>query len=193
MFLLPTGISPNGKVPSFSLVWPRRSTDAFPGNAEGGKESMGIFIRSAKPDDYQAVEAILRQVQKMHIDWRPDIYKLGETALPLERFEQAVKENTLFVAEYESHVAGVLFIVYRHIGNPVQVTRNVIFVDSLAVEEKDRGKGIGHAFFDFLKALKKQKGYDGIELQVNAKNEAAYKMYVDYGFTNKSINMELLE
>lgn len=34
--------------------------------------------------------------------------------------------------------------------------------------------------------------YDGIELQVNAKNKAAYKIYSDYGFTNKSINMELL-
>lgn len=66
------------------------------------------------------------------------------------------------------------------------------FVDSMAVDEKYRGKGIGHAFFDFLKKLKNQKGYDGIELQVNAENKAAYKMYLDYGFTEKSINMELL-
>lgn len=82
--------------------------------------------------------------------------------------------------------------MYRHIENPLQVTRNIIFIDSMAVDEKYRGKGIGHAFFDFLKALRNKKGYDGIELQVNAKNEAAYKMYADYGFTNKSINMELL-
>lgn len=82
--------------------------------------------------------------------------------------------------------------MYRHIENPLQVTRNIIFIDSMAVDEKYRGKGIGHAFIDFLKALRNKKGYDGIELQVNAKNEAAYKMYADYGFTNKSINMELL-
>ena len=72
------------------------------------------------------------------------------------------------------------------------MTRNIIFVDSMAVDEKYRGKGIGHAFFDFLKNLKNERGYDGIELQVNAKNKAAYKIYSDYGFTNKSINMELL-
>lgn len=82
--------------------------------------------------------------------------------------------------------------MYHHIENPLQVTRNIIFIHSMAVDEKYRGKGIGHAFFDFLKALRNKKGYDGIELQVNAKNEAAYKMYADYGFTNKSINMELL-
>ena len=62
----------------------------------------------------------------------------------------------------------------------------------MAVDEKYRGKGIGHAFFDFLKNLKNERGYDGIELQVNAKNKTAYKIYSDYGFTNKSINMELL-
>ena len=153
---------------------------------------MDINIRNAKPDEYKAVEKIMKQVQQMHINWRPDIYKYNETVLPLEIYEQAVKDKTFFVAEYEEHVAGILFIMYRHIENPIQMTRNIIYIDSIAVDEKYRGKGIGHAFFDFLKDLKNQKGYDGIELHVNAKNEAAYKMYTDYGFTNKSINMELL-
>ena len=128
----------------------------------------------------------------MHIDWRPDIYKYTETVLPFEMYKQAVNEKTFFVAEYDGNVAGILFIIYQHIEDPIQVTRNIIFVDSMAVDEKYRGKGIGHAFFDFLKHLKEERGYDGIELQVNAKNKAAYKIYSDYGFTNKSINMELL-
>lgn len=153
---------------------------------------MEIHIRNAKPDEYKTVEAIMKQVQQLHIDWRPDIYKYNETVLPLEIYEQAVKDQTFFVAEYDGQVAGILFIMYRHIENPIQVTRNIIFIDSMAVDEKYRGKGIGHAFFDFLKELKTQGGYDGIELQVNAKNEAAYKMYTDCGFSNKSINMELL-
>lgn len=128
----------------------------------------------------------------MHIDWRPDIYKYSETVLPLEVYKQAVKDETFFVAEYERNVAGILFIIYRHIENPIQVTRNIICVDSMAVDEEYRRKGIGHAFFDFLKKLKNEKGFDGIELQVNAKNKSAYKIYSDCGFTNKSITMELL-
>lgn len=69
----------------------------------------------------------------------------------------------------------------------------MIYIDTMAVDEQYRGKGIGHAFFEFLKEMKLQKGFDGIELQVNAKNKAAYQMYANYGFTEKSINMELLE
>lgn len=153
---------------------------------------MEILIRKARLEEYQAVDAIMKQVQLLHIDWRPDIYQYSETVLPWEMYEQAVKDEAFFVAEYEGRVAGILFIVYRHIENPVQVTRNILFVDSMGVDEKYRGKGIGHAFFDFLKDLKKQKGYDGIELQVNSQNVAAYQFYADCGFKDKSVNMELL-
>lgn len=153
---------------------------------------MGICIRNSRLDEYEAIESIMKQVQQMHIDWRPDIYKYSGTVLPIEVYEQAVESGTFFVAEYEGCVAGILFIAYYHIENPNQVIRDVIYVDSMAVDKKYRGKGIGHAFFDFLKDLKSQKGFDGIELQVNAKNESAYKFYSDYGFTNKSVTMELL-
>lgn len=47
-------------------------------------------------------------------------------------------------------------------------------------------------FFEKVKEIKAEKNLDGIELQVNAKNKAAYEMYRSYGFTEKSINMELL-
>ncbi len=103
-----------------------------------------------------------------------------------------MNEGTFFVAEYDENVAGILFIIYRHIENPNQMTRDIIFIDFMAVDEIYRGKGIGHTCFDFLKDLKNQKGYDRIELQVNVKNKTAYKIYSDYGFTNKSINMELI-
>ena len=47
-------------------------------------------------------------------------------------------------------------------------------------------------FFEKVKEIKAKKRLDGIELQVNAKNQPAYEMYCNYGFTEKSINMELL-
>lgn len=47
-------------------------------------------------------------------------------------------------------------------------------------------------FFEKVKEIKAEKKLDGIELQVNAKNKAAYEMYRSYGFTEKSIHMELL-
>ncbi len=154
---------------------------------------MDIQIRTAKLEDYNAVEAIMKQVHKLHVGWRPDVYKQQETILPLDEFKQAIQEQAFFVAEGEGKVVGILGLMYRHVETPVHVTKDIIFIDSMAVDEPYRKKGVGHAFFDFLKELKKEKGYDAIELQVNARNKVAYDMYRSYGFTEKSINMELLE
>ena len=60
---------------------------------------MNIHIRNATMNDYQAVEMIMQQVQQMHIDWRPDIYKHSETVLPIKVYEQAVRDQAFFVAE----------------------------------------------------------------------------------------------
>ena len=99
---------------------------------------------------------------------------------------------TFYIAENEGNVIGILELIFRHIESPAQVTRDIVFIDTMAVDEPYRGMGVGHLFFEKVKEIKAKKRLDGIELQVNAKNQAAYEMYCNYGFTEKSINMELL-
>ena len=154
---------------------------------------MNIQIRHANKNDYESVIRIMSQVQDMHVKWRPDIYKPNEKLIPVDVFEKIIENETFYVAEEKSVVVGVLEITFRHVESPSQVTRDVVFIDSMAIDEKYRGMGIGHQMFDFLKELKKEKSLDGIELQVNARNYAAYEMYKKYGFTEKSINMEFLD
>lgn len=153
---------------------------------------MNIQIRLAKKIDYESVVRIMSQVQDMHVEWRPDIYKHNENLILEEIFEKIVENDTFYVAESDGAVVGVLEIVYRHVETPSHVTRDVIFIDTMAIDENYRGMGIGHKMFEFLKQIKTEKNLDGIELQVNAKNRAAYEMYRKCGFTEKSINMELL-
>ena len=154
---------------------------------------MDIRIRNATTNDYESVIKIISQVQDMHVEWRPDIYKYNDNLITKEEFEKLVENNTFFVAENENKkIVGVLEIIFRHIESPAHVTRDVIFIDTMAVDEKYRGLGVGHKMFEFLKMMKIEKNMDGIELQVNARNVAAYEMYKKYGFTEKSINMELL-
>ena len=154
---------------------------------------MDIRIRNATTNDYESVIKIISQVQDMHVEWRPDIYKYNDNLIAKEEFEKIVENNTFFVAENENKKnVGVLEIIFRHIESPAHVTRDVIFIDTMTVDEKYRGLGVGHKMFEFLKTMKIEKNMDGIELQVNARNVAAYEMYKKYGFTEKSINMELL-
>lgn len=156
-------------------------------------EKMNVEIRPALKTDYEAVMKIMSQVQDMHVQWRPDIYKYNENLITKEIFENIVENGTFFIAEINNVVVGVLEIVFRHIESPAHVTRDVIFIDTMAIDKSYRGKGIGHQMFEFLKAMKTEKNMDGIELQVNARNVMAYEMYKKCGFTEKSINMELVD
>ncbi len=153
---------------------------------------MDFTVRKAEMKDYESVVKIMNQVQQMHVNWRPDIYKLNNSIIPIEIFAKLVEDGTFFVAEADGIVVGIMEIIFRHIETPLHITRDVVFIDSMAVDEKYRGMGIGHLFFEKAKQIKEQKHCDGIELQVNSKNKAAYEMYSKYGFTVKSINMELL-
>mgnify|MGYP004678299721 FL=1 len=133
------------------------------------------------------------QVQQLHVEWRPDVYKPASPLITMDMFEAILKDGNWYVAEADGVVVGVLELMKRHVESPAQVTKDVLFISTMAVDEKYRGKGIGHLFFEKVKQLKQEKGYDTIELQVNAKNRLAYEMYRKYGFTEKSINMELKE
>lgn len=150
------------------------------------------FVRFAEPQDYKAIENIMKQVQQLHIEWRPDIYKPCDVVLSQEEFFEGIKEKTILVAENYGDIVALLAFTYRHVGSDKQVERNVLFIDAMAVDEEYRGCGIGHQLFDVVKKIAEEKQCDGIELQVNARNIQAKAMYESYGFTEKSINMELL-
>ena len=63
---------------------------------------MDIKIRNAITNDYGSVIKIISQVQDMHVEWRPDIYKYNDNLITKEEFEKLVENNTFFVAENEN-------------------------------------------------------------------------------------------
>lgn len=99
---------------------------------------MKITIRNAMMKDYQSVIEIMNQVQQMHVEWRPDIYKPNENLILMDVFEQIVAGDTFFVAETEEAkgewmkaggvVVGIMEIMFRHIESPSHVTRDVVFI-----------------------------------------------------------------
>ena len=154
---------------------------------------MEVIVRLPRLQDYERVSKIMDQVQQLHVEWRPDVYKPASPLITMDMFEAILKDENWYVAEADGVVVGVLELMKRHVESPAQVMKDVLFISTMAVDEKYRGKGSGHLFFEKVKRLKQEKGYDTIELQVNAKNRLAYEMYRKYGFTEKSINMELKE
>lgn len=133
----------------------------------------------------------MEQVQNLHAGWRPDVYRAGATVLTPDYFDELVRAGQVLVYEEKSCVAGVVIYRERQAGGPVKMERKTLYIDSIAVDEAHRGRGIGHRLLDECRAIARQRGCCGLELQVNALNARAMKLYREYGFGEKSVNMEL--
>lgn len=158
--------------------------------AEPGGGLMEVVIRNAAPDDYVSAAGIMNQVHQLHAAWRPDIFNPNASPLSPEGFAKAAERGTFFVAEAEGRVVGIMELAFRHTEDPALVSRTVLFIDSMAVDRRYRGMGIGRLFLEKAKQFKDRNHCDGIELQVNVKNQAAYELYVSCGFAAQSITME---
>lgn len=55
---------------------------------------MDIIIRPAETSDFDSVVHILNQVQALHVNWRPDIYKESKNFFSLD----ALGRETFYVA-----------------------------------------------------------------------------------------------
>ena len=84
-----------------------------------------MIIRKAAIEDYDSIMRIMSQVQDMHVEWRPDVYKSNNEMISRESYKAALAGDTYFVAEVDTKVVGVMGLEYRHIETPVHVTRHV--------------------------------------------------------------------
>ena len=106
-------------------------------------------------------------------------------------FGELVHAGQVLVYEEEGSVAGHVVCRERQTGGPVKMERKTLYIDSIAVDEAHRGRGIGRRLLDECRAIAQKRGCCGLELQVNAANIRAMKLYREYGFGEKSVNMEL--
>jgi ribosomal protein S18 acetylase RimI-like enzyme len=150
------------------------------------------IVREAVKEDYFSVEALMKQVHNIHVTLRPDIYRESDRVLSQEEFEKYCDSSMDLVAENQGETIGVVFLLTRNISGSTLVTRKILFIDAMVVDEKYRNQGVGSKLFETILEIVKSQQYDGLELQVNAANVGAKAMYEKFGFTEKSVNMEFL-
>ena len=69
---------------------------------------MKITIRTPQMQDYDRFSAIMDQVQQMHVEWRPDVYKPASPLITKELFGELLKGDSWYIAETDGIVVGVL-------------------------------------------------------------------------------------
>lgn len=147
---------------------------------------MNIAIREATERDYEALCAIIEQVDSIHRDALPERFK-SPNGPPREReyILNAIRspDVDIFVAQTESRLVGFVHVVIRQVPDvPILVPRRYAVVENLAVGEEHRRIGIGLALMERAEEWARAKGVTSIELNVYAFNRVAQRFYQKLGY-----------
>ena len=153
------------------------------------------MIRFATEKDIPKIMDLLSQVDLVHHNGRPDIFKIGTKYSADElKVLLADKERPILVAVDENDsVMGYCFCVFeQHINNSVLTDIKTLYIDDLCVDEKLRGKHIGRQLYDAALKLAKENGCYNLTLNVWSCNQSAMRFYESLGLKPQKIGMETI-
>ncbi len=152
---------------------------------EIAKEIRIIMVRFAEEKDLNRVNELRKQVNQIHVDARPDVFKAG-FCKELQDFARVLltgENSDILVAEREGIICGIACVDYvRKPETPYGVARGFYHVQEIAVDKSFRRQGVAKELFEFMKEDAKKKMLDKIELDVWSFNESAIEFYESVGF-----------
>ncbi len=150
-------------------------------------------VRHATENDIPAILELLKQVNKVHHDGRPDLFKLA-TKYDGEELKAIItnEETPVFVYDDgEGHILGHGFCIMQRPDNTKLLTDiRTLYIDDICVDENARGKHVGKAIYDHIIDYARQKGCYNVTLNVWTCNPGAMKFYEKLGLVPYKIGME---
>lgn len=148
-------------------------------------------LELATLSDYEAVNRINRQVNDLHVGWRPDIFCHSDCGYPMDFFQQAVDQKLMYVARIDGNVIGYVRFVIWQTGGPCSVPSKVLDIDDFCVDESCRHQGIGIQMMEDVKELARELGCNDIQLSVYPQNENAVAFYEKCGFQVRNVRYQM--
>ena len=152
-------------------------------------------IRFAKPGDVPKILDLLRQVDRVHYEGRPDIFRADAQKYgPSQIVSMLDKPDCpIFVAVEDGTVLGYCFCrVDTYYRDTVITDHTDCYIDDLCVDETIRGKGVGKALYQAVCKYARQRKCRAITLNVWCCNESAMKFYASLGMKPQKIGMEAI-
>ena len=151
-------------------------------------------IRFAREDELDRVNELRKQVNDLHVEGKPDVFKAGFNDELYNHIYDIWNdpEQEIVVADADGIICG--FAVVHHIykaENPFMFERDFIDVDEFCVDERFRKQGIATEIITFIKDYTKEKGFKRIELNMWEFNQGALEFYEAVGFNTYRRYMEL--
>lgn len=151
-------------------------------------------IRPAVTADIPHIIRLLHQVDMVHHQLRPDLFKPHTTKYSAEQLAAMMTTDSqpIFVFD-DGNISGYVFCQVQQVQNDrLLKDRKTLYIDDLCVDETARGKHIGRQLFDYVREYAQAIGCQAITLNVWEGNNAALAFYRKLGMNVRKTCMEMV-
>ena len=152
-----------------------------------------LTVRRAAERDIPAIMDLLVQVNMVHHNGRPDLFKGPTTKYTADELKAilASDETPVFVCCDETgRVLGHGFCILQHSGGQLMEAHDTLYIDDICVDEAARGTGAGRALYGHILDHARSLGCYNVTLNVWTCNPGAMRFYEKLGMTPYKIGME---
>ena len=143
------------------------------------------MVRFAEEKDLDIINELRKQVNDIHVEGRPDLFKAGFGA-EIRDFAKVImsgENSDIIVAERNGIICGMVCVDYvNKPETPYSKARNFYHVQEIAVDANHRRQGVAKELLEFMIADAKKKKLGKIELDVWEFNDSAIEFYQAVGF-----------
>ena len=155
------------------------------------------MIRRAEQRDIPDILNLLVQVDMVHHNGRPDLFKGPATKYNAEQLAEIVRDDSrpVFVCtdDNDQHVLGHAFCMHKQVvGDSVLTDIKTLYIDDICVDENARRQHVGRRLYDAVLAYARESGCYNVTLNVWTCNPDALAFYENCGMKPQKIGMETI-
>ena len=154
------------------------------------------MIRKANKNDIPGVITLLYQVNAVHHDIRPDLFKGNTVKYNEQELAELFNDESKPIFVYED-VDGKLLghafcqiIEIKH--NQLLQDIKTLYIDDICVDKEARGRHIGKALYEHVRDFAKSIGCNNMTLNVWEGNNSAMHFYKSMGMKVQKTGMEII-
>ena len=151
-------------------------------------------VRRATEADIPKIMELLVQVDMVHHNGRPDIFKGPATKYNEDQLRTIIDDDStpVFVCTDEKGIPlGHAFCIHKQIlDDNVLTDIKTLYIDDICVDEAARGRHVGKALYDHVMEYARNGHFYNVTLNVWACNPGAMRFYEAMGFKPQKIGME---
>lgn len=152
------------------------------------------MVRKAEKRDIDAIIRLLHQVNMVHYEKRPDLFKPYTTKYDEQELEALLGDDSKPIFVYDDgEVLGHAFCQISEVKNHrLLQDAKTLYIDDICVEETARGRHIGQSLYEYVRDYARSIGCYNITLNVWEGNDSALSFYRSMGMQVEKTGMETI-